>query len=208
MLKLIAEGHGETESLGILLRRIAGEYFGEWNPPIISLVGRYPAGRLIRKENGVWVPGPDVERASRNARSDGATGILILIDLDDECPKEVYGNVFPRLADHTGMDLSSMVFAKCEYEAWFLASVETLAENIPPYDGDPEEPRDCKGTLEEYLGLAFPYDERADQPRYTSKIDLNLVYKRCRSFRKLVKDVEVLLTGLGCSLDKWTPSGD
>lgn len=202
MIKPIVEGHGEVPALPLLLRRIAGECFGLWDVPILH-PGRYPASRLLQKENGIWVPGPDFTKAGQHARNEGATCILTLLDLDDDCPKEVHDSVIPTLANATGIDPSCLVFAKCEYEAWFLASAETLANNALPYPEDPEGVRDAKGALERHLQLEFPYNERTDQPSYSSRLNITFVYNRSRSFRKLVKDYRRLLEHCGFQPTEW-----
>ena len=101
------------------------------------------------------------------------------------------------------MDPSCLVFAKCEYEAWFLASAEALENNVLPYPGDPEGVRGAKRALERHLQLEFPYDERTDQPRYSSMVNLAVLYNRSRSFRKLVKDYRRLLEHCGFKPDEW-----
>lgn len=205
MLKLVVEGYGEVEALPLLLRRLAGEFFQVWNPPMIPRPGRYPAGRLLSKKKGQpWGVGPDLSKAATHAQREGATCMLILLDLDDHCPKEVYEAIRPQLK--TELQLHALVFAKCEYEAWFLASAETLKDGATAYPEDPESKRGCKAVLEKHLDLKFPYDERTDQPRYSQKIALDTVYKRCRSFRKLVKDYYQILTFLGCNPVKWNPN--
>lgn len=200
MIKLIVEGHGEVEALPLLLRRIAGERFGFWNVPLLR-PGRYPAGRLLQKikdgTSHTWVPGPDFKKAGQHARNEGATCILTLLDLDDDCPKAVHDAVHPSLADATGIAPSCLVFAKCEFEAWFLASAESLEDNILPYPAPPEDVRGAKQALERHLQLQFPYDERTDQPRYCSKMNLSTVHDRSRSFRKLVSDFYKLLLYCG-----------
>ncbi|MEI8309684.1 MAG: DUF4276 family protein [Verrucomicrobiota bacterium] len=208
MIKTIVEGHGEVEALPVLLRRIAGECFDIWDVPLLH-PGRYPAGRLLRKDqDGNWVPGPDFPKAGQHARNEGATCILTLLDLDDDCPKEVYDALIPVLADATAMAPSCLVFAKCEYEAWFLASAETLEDNVLPYPDDPEGVRGAKWALESHLQLEFPYDERTDQPRYSSRMKLTAVYERSRSFRKLIKDYRRLLEHCGFQPTEWPPAGD
>lgn len=202
MIKPIIEGHGEVEALPVLLRRIAGECFQVWNPPILS-PGRYPSSRLIRKEANVWVPGPDFQKAGGHARNEGATAILVLLDLDDGCPKVLHESIAPSLNQSTGIAPSSLVFAKREYEAWFLASAESLGDDILPYPGDPEGVRDAKGAIEEHLCLEFPYDEKTDQPRYSHRINLAKVHERSRSFRKLVKEFHSLLEQCGCNPQVW-----
>ena len=204
MIKPVVEGHGEVPAVPVLLRRIAGECFQIWNPPLLS-PGRYPGSRLIRKgdEVGSWGPGPDLTKAGGHARNEGATAILMLLDMDDNCPKEVYECIIPCLAAGTGVSPSLLVFAKREFEAWFLAAAESLGENVLPYPGDPEMVRDAKGALEQHLQLEFPYDERTDQPRYSAKMNLARVHSRSRSFRKLVKDFRFLLVQCGCLPAEW-----
>jgi hypothetical protein len=196
MIKPIVEGHGEVAALPVLLRRVAGECFGIWNVPLLR-PGRYPATRLLRRENGVWTPGPDFAKAGQHALNEGATCILAVLDLDDGCPKVVYESLVASLGAATGLSPSCLVLAKCEYEAWFLASCESLKDGIGPYPEDPEIVRDAKGALERHLQLEFPYVETTDQPGYSSRIDLKAAYRRSRSFRKLVKDFRHLLTRLG-----------
>jgi hypothetical protein len=202
MIKLIVEGHGEVPALPVLLRRIAGECFQVWNPPLLA-PGRYPSTRLIRIDEGRWVPGPDFEKAGGHARNEGATAILALLDLDDDCPKELHESIAPMLVASTGITPSALVFAKCEYEAWFLASAESLGENVLPYPGDPEGVRNAKGALEDHLQLEFPYDEKTDQPRYSQRVDLARIHERSRSFRKLVKEFHSLLDQCGCNPQQW-----
>ncbi len=202
MIKPIVEGHGEVEALPLLLRRIAGECFGLWDVPLLH-PGRYHAGRLLRRQNGSWVPGPDFPKAGQHARNEGATCILTLLDLDDDCPREVHDALIPVLATTTGMNPSCLVLAKCEYEAWFLASAETLEDNVLPYPADPESVRGAKWALESHLQLEFPYDERTDQPRYSDRIKIEAAYERSRSFRKLVKDYRRLLEHCGFQPAEW-----
>lgn len=205
MIKPIVEGYGEVGALPVLLRRISGECFGVWSPPILR-PGRYPANRLIQRDGDRWRPGPDCAKAGGHARNEGAIAILALLDLDDGCPKEVYESVIPELAQATGLTPSHLVFARCEYEAWFLASAETLADNVLPFSADAESVRGAKGALEEHLQLDFPYDERTDQPRFSSRIDFEKVHARSRSFRKLVKDFRQLLVTCGCDPGEWSVS--
>lgn len=202
MIKPIVEGHGEVTALPLLLRRIAGECFQVWDPPLLS-PGRYPSGRLVRLEAGTWLPGPDFQKAGGHARNEGATAILAVLDLDDDCPKLLHDAIAPKLAASTGITPSSLVFAKCEYESWFLAAAESLGENVLPYPGDPEGVRGAKGALEEHLQLEFPYDEKTDQPRYSSCLNLARVHERSRSFRKLVKEFHALLDQCGCKPAEW-----
>jgi Domain of unknown function (DUF4276) len=196
MIKPIVEGHGEESALPVLLRRIAGERFGIWNPPILK-PGRYSANQLLRREDSIWVAGPGLVKAAGHARNEGATALLVLLDADDFCAKSVSESVAPALSGATGFDIARIVFAVREYEAWLLASAETLQVGALAYPNDPEQPRDAKGTLERHLGLAFPYNAKTDQPAFSAKVNLSLCHQRSRSFRKLTKDFKELLAACG-----------
>ena len=196
MIKPIVEGHGEMQALPVLLRKIAGERFGIWNPPLLT-PGRYPASQLLRCEESVWVPGPGLIKAAGHARNEGATALLVLLDADDFCVKTASEAVGPALAGATGFDAARIVFAVREYEAWLLASAETLQDGALVYPNDPEQPRDAKGALERHLGLPFPYNARTEQPAFSAKINLSLCHERSRSFRQLTKDFKELLTACG-----------
>jgi len=195
MIKPIVEGDGEVEAMPLLLRRIAGERYGNWNPPLLR-PGRYRSNRLIMKRDGVWTFGADLEKAAGHARNEKATALMILLDADDGCVKEMNESLAPQLAETTGFPVSSLVFAVREYESWFLASAETLQEGAQPYDRTPESRRDAKSELERHLNLQFPYNEKNDQPSYSQKIDLDLCEARSRSFRKLLKEFGKLLDGV------------
>ena len=186
------------QALPVLLRKIAGERFGIWDPPLLT-PGRYHASQLLRCEDNVWVPGPGLIKAAGHARNEGATALLVLLDADadDFCAKSASKSVSSALAGATGFNASRIVFAVREYEAWLLASAETLQNGALVYPNDPEQPRDAKGTLERHLGLPFPYNAKTEQPAFSAKINLSLCHERSRSFRKLTKDFKELLTACG-----------
>ena len=121
----------------------------------------------------------------------------MLLDADDFCAKIASESLSPLLKEATGFDTACIVFAVREYEAWVLASAETLQEGVGCFPGDPERPRDAKGALEDHLQLAFPYNAITDQPAFSAKINLSLSYQRSRSFRKLTKEFRNLLVSCG-----------
>jgi hypothetical protein len=206
MIKPIVEGYGEVRALPELLRRIAWCY-GVWDVPLLT-PGRYPASQILRRENAAWIPGAGLEKAGGHARNEGAHALLILLDADDLCAKEVAGIISPQLVQATGFESSRIVFAVREYEAWFLASAETLQDGIPIFEQNPEGFRDAKGRLETHLSMEFGYSETQDQPRFSARLDPSRAYARCRSYRKLVKDFKYLLTQCGCEPGEWDPAGN
>ncbi len=94
------------------------------------------------------------------------------------------------------------MLAHREYEAWFLASIESLAgqyglpEEIQ-YVGDPEAKRGVKEWLSAHMPKGEPYDETYHQPKMTAKMDMDLAYSRSRSFRRMVHAVEQIIESSG-----------
>jgi hypothetical protein len=104
----------------------------------------------------------------------------------------------------------AVVIAQREYEARFLASLESLRgkcgirrnASAPP---EPEAPRGAKEKLEEYMEPGLTYSETADQASLTAAFDLAAAYVQCRSFRRMVKVFGVLAAGAGYCLPDWPP---
>ena len=120
-LAAIVEGHGEVEAVPKLIHRIAREVI----PAVTVIVGpvlRVPASQLL-KEGELE---RQVERAARRMECRG--GILILVDCDRDggCPARE-GPALAQRARHARSDMQiSVVLAKREYEAWFIAAAESL----------------------------------------------------------------------------------
>jgi hypothetical protein len=102
------------------------------------------------------------------------------------------------------------VLAHREYEAWFLAAIESLrgvrgiradAVSHP----DPEAPGGAKGQLEQRLAAGRSYSETADQAALTATFDMAQTYRRCRSFRRMVRAFGLLAAAMGVPLDPWPP---
>jgi hypothetical protein len=105
----IVEGHSEMESVPVLLRRLLAarsQYECQIAKPI--RVGRY---KVVR-------PG-ELERAVELARrrSEGCNAILLLLDADDNCPKELAPNLLERAKSASADIHSAVVLAKSEFES-------------------------------------------------------------------------------------------
>jgi hypothetical protein len=186
----IVEGHGETAAVPLLLRRLGralDRYDVDVAPPL-----RCPRSRLVK-------PG-ELERAvtlaSRKTRPPG--GILILVDAEDDCPKSAALDILARARAARSDIPLSVVLATREYEAWFLASIESLRGNrgIRPdasFPGDPEEIRGAKERLESLMEPGAAYSETLDQPALTDVFDVALARRRAPSFDKLCREFERLL---------------
>jgi hypothetical protein len=91
-----------------------------------------------------------------------------------------------------------VVVAKCEFEAWFLASAESLAGKsglIPSFrvPKNPEEIRDAKGELTKNMVGSRSYRPTADQPALASVFDLEQARANADSFDKFWRVVEGIL---------------
>ena len=189
----IVEGHGEVEAVPILLRRIARSV----SPNIVVdiprpiRVGRYKIVRVGEVERAV-------ELAARRAGMNG--GILIVLDAEDDCPAEMGPKILAR-AETARPDRSvKVVFAKAEYEAWFLAAAGSIAgqcgmsdSTVPPRE--PETIRDAKGWLSQRMPAGQSYRPTRHQPALTAVFDLDSA-RAAPSFDKLWRDVSALLSAL------------
>jgi hypothetical protein len=187
----IVEGHGECEAVPILIRRIAHSL-----DPALSLeidpVIRVPASRLIKQG--------EIERTVEYAarKITGQRGILVLLDCDDGCPAESGPDLLHR-AKVARPDLPvSVVLAKREYEAWFLAAAESLrgarglaTDIVRPEQ--PEEIRAAKEWLTERMSPGRSYSESSDQSALTAVFDMAAA-RSADSFDKCHREVERLLT--------------
>lgn len=187
----IVEGHGEVEALPVLLRR----FFVELNSPIwpeILPPIRVSASKLLKTGELEKA----VEFAARKAGEQGA--VFILLDCDDGCPATEGPQLLARaLAQRSDVPLG-LVLAKCEYEAWFLASAESLRghrklpDNLePPHD--PEGIRGAKYWLSVRMPPNNPYSETVDQAALTSLFDLQLARTRSNSFDKCYREISRIL---------------
>lgn len=189
MILPIVEGYGEVTSVPILIRRIVARYAPDLYVDV---------GRPIRDSRSGLVKAGGVERtvelAARQTRP--TDGILILLDADDDCPRELAEALAGRARAARPDRAISVVIANREYEAWFLAAARSLrgkrglADDVEP-PPDPESIRDAKGWLAHHTPHGFTYKPTIDQPALTKEFDLEQAYA-ARSFRKLVKDVVAL----------------
>ena len=138
-------------------------------------------------------------------------GILVLFDADDDCPAKLAPKIGRWAHDVADGRPCPIVMANREYEAWFLASIESLrgqrgiredAASFP----EPEGPRDAKGRLKHRMYPRRRYSPPRDQAALTAGLDLASAYRGCRSFRKLVSAVGTLLQSAGVCPAVWPPA--
>jgi hypothetical protein len=192
----VVEGHGEIESVPILVRRIAQAV----DPQLVVQLSpsvRVPKNKLILLSEFERT----VEIVARGVGPRG--GVLILLDSDDDCPA-VLGRVLLERARQIRPNLPiRIILAKREFEAWFLASAESLRGRRGLADdlrspANPEAIRGAKEWLTANMAEGKHYVETLDQPALTASFDLQQA-RRAASFDKFFRDVSGVLAELASS---------
>jgi hypothetical protein len=117
----VVEGHGEVIALPVLLRRLVIERISPGSPPPnVPNPHRIPKGSLKAGQLEKAV-------AAAGNRVLGAGGILVLVDADDDCPGTEGPEWLARARKARSDKPIAVVFAKREFEAWFLAGASSLA---------------------------------------------------------------------------------
>lgn len=202
IIQPIVEGQGDEAAVPVLLRRLRDEAQA-WGLDV---------GRPHRRRRTQLVKRDSLQTAVRVAGlHEDCVGILVLLDADDDCPKELAPMLELWAREAAGNTPCTVVMANREYEAWFLASIEALrGRNSILADAvshpDPESPRDAKGELEQRMPPGFSYSPSVDQANLTAHLDLERAYRRCRSFRKLVNGFGALASAAGAMPIAWPPA--
>lgn len=187
----IVEGKGEVEAVPILLRRIAEKVsphvFVNALPPI-----RVSRNRIVKQEKL-----EDAVRLAARQIGNEQGGILILLDSDDDCPKQLAEELLGRARAARADRHIRVVLAKREYEAWFLAAADSIAgrraidkSTTPP--AKPESIRAAKAWLSGRMSANRAYSPTRDQPALTAVFDMDAA-RSAPSFDKLWRDVTFLL---------------
>lgn len=191
----IVEGHGECEAVPILVRRIALDVDPGFVPCILSPL-RVPASRLVKQG--------EIERSvdlvARKLQGQG--GIIVILDCDAEdcCLAQAGPQLLARArASRSDMPIS-VVMAKKEFEAWFIAAADSLRgrrnlANDLHSPSDPEGIRDAKGWLSDRMTPGLGYSETDDQPALTAIFDMASA-RKIDSFDKCYRDIKVMLEHL------------
>jgi hypothetical protein len=198
----IVEGDGEVGAVPVLLRRLivaADAYPLDVNRPI-----RRQRTELVR-EDGVR----DGVRMARRQRDCAA--ILIVFDGDDDCPKDIA----PRVQAWGQAEVSPIpcfvVVPTREYEAWFLATIESLRgirgiRDDATSHPNPESRRGAAEEIERRMAPIPGYSKIIDQPALTARFDMAIAYQRCRSFRRMVNVFGLIAAAAGITLEQWPPT--
>lgn len=190
-LILIVEGHGDVQAAPILLRK----WLEQRNRSDLT-VGR---PKRAGSRNDITKPG-GLEMLLGYVRLEPTcAAALVLLDADEDCPRDLAVSLAERSRALNLPFLVAIVCANREYEAWFLASLPTLAGKHPKlkaglsYDGPVEAKQGVKEWLTAHMPPGQIYKEVRDQPAMTAALDFELVRQRSRSFRRLEHALAELL---------------
>lgn len=187
----IVEGHGEVSALPKLLYRLAREF------PMVDLSTPKPPWRRTR--GSLLAPNGIEREVESNSWVGPSGGILVLLDADDDCPAELAPALLNRAQSARPDRRVSVVLAKREFEAWFLASAQSLAGRFGfPADmeapADPEGVRGAKEWLSRHRPKGHPYKETVDQAALASAFDIGQAREHSPSFGKFCRELEALLS--------------
>ena len=193
MIQSIVEGQGEAQAFPVLLRRLIPEF------------GCYVdvGGSPFRSKRTLIIREADFKRAVQIAAlKPNACALLVLFDADDDCASTHVPGMLAWAREVVPAMPCGVVMARREYEAWFLAAIESLRgqRGIHPeaaYPQDPEQVGGAKRAVSLFMPPATPYSETADQPAFSAQFDLEMAYRWASSFRKLVRELCRLLEELG-----------
>ena len=202
----IVEGEGEVACIRILLDRIWRELLGGEFVEVVRPI-RGKRGQLVKPSGIEEAIGHAVNILKELPEADDPSLVLILIDADDDCPKDLGPKLLEYArAAHSAIDIAC-VLANVDYETWFVAAAESLTEYLdlalgPPVSESPEQSRHRKAWVEQRFRRTkekTKYTELKHQPAMTRAMDLTQCRDRSPSFRKLCRELEKRLQRLDAS---------
>ncbi len=208
----IVEGVGEVEAVPLLLRRLLQEEFARYDWQVAKPKCAHGCGNLLASGG--------LERFIEYAQPGGAA-VLVLLDGDsvatlppDQRPEEDCAPGFAQLLARRAAAIRPqvpvvIVVVTWEYEAWFLASIETMEiTGLSSYHAEMADTRSPKGWIDRHLPPGQKYLETIDQAKMTHKLDFRRVEERSRSFRRLKNALSQLLEAYGENRAIVTPHRD
>ena len=203
----IVEGHGDVDAAGNLIRRVLHEHLNNSAFRVAS------PKRLKRNRIVVDLP----RMLEYAAGESGCKAIIVIVDADQECARDLAANI-ARAAEERNIALPvSIVCPKTEYEAWFIASIETIRGSVfgrreASIDPSATCPNDVEAlqSPKDWLSSRMPknmsYKPTQDQKPLTNMLDISLVHNRSRSFRRFCHAVAELASAVQSGSTDVTPS--
>ncbi len=185
----IVEGPGDVAAVPVLLRRILHERSDRYDIGVLRPKMAKGKGGIVRRLE---------DFLGYATITDGCAAILVLVDADADCPKELGIELADRARATTVGVPTVVVCAKREYESWFLASDKD-------FNGDAEEYNGAKQWLNRRVASGLTYKETKDQVRFSATMDIDAAFHASRSFRRLCNAVDELVRFADAGEVKTTP---
>ena len=192
----IVEGDGDVAAVPGLLRRILWERLGRYDIQASKPKTTNGKPNLLKK----------FEKFLTYAVIDNCDAILVLVDADEECPVEHARKLATRAAALNLTVPVAIVYAKSEYETWFIASLSEYTggdirarlgiANTEQAPDNFEDIRGAKGWLNVRMPGDRAYKETGDQEPLTYCIDFDQTHCKSRSFRRLCDAVSELVNAI------------
>ena len=185
----IVEGKGDALALPILVRRVLQAQ---------GVADRVRVRKAARENKSTLLKPGEVERIARGAlQKANDARVLVLVDADDGCAATLGPQLQRRLDREFDAGVCAAVVAVREYENWLIAGASAFSGNNTFRDSiraprNPESETDAKHWLNARRTGKYSYDPVVDQAPLTELVDVGTIRERCRSFRKLWREVERL----------------
>lgn len=194
----IVEGEGEVAAINNLIARVIGEYSPELqvafaNPIQKSKTQLIPKKGLLNETE--WEDA--ITLASQRVGDRGA--ILILLDADYECPKEMGPKISELVTRIRPERQIGIVLANTEYESWFVAAIESLSgkHGLKEYLKFQDASKNAgKSWIKNQMLKDEKYQETRNQLKMTREFDMQLARSRSDSFDKFYREVTRLIDTL------------
>lgn len=204
----IVEGDGEIGAVPILLARILND-LQRWDVHVATPKNAHGRTNLTK-------PG-GIERFTRYALMEPqCAAISIIVDSEGACPRDLALELGSRVATIAPNRPVAIICAHRMYEAWFLASMETIAGR--DLDGQPgvvdgsHAPADAesvanpKAWITSHMPTGRSYKETEDQAPLTRLMNMDLARHGSRSFRRMWHAVEELVDAIDGMSVRITPA--
>lgn len=194
---LLVEGDGDREAVPVLVRRI------------VQATGTYsinPASNPIRCGDLPKISRPgELEKFATYAcrRSDGDS-VLLVVDCEDDCPREVVESFEKRLTEIAERFQKKVATALMyrEFESILLHDIPGLAQRYPELGWDLSRHRAdqdwsaLRGAKEYLSGLmsGYTYKPTRDQAAFTAAIELDRIRDQCRPVEHLFSTLNWLIS--------------
>lgn len=196
----IVEGHGEVNSVRLLLERTWYGLLSGGSLEILQPI-RPPRYRVVRPDElhrAVCLAKLKLrQKRDNDAETDTRECVLLLVDADEDLPCRLAPQLVAAMRDAEPDVDFVCVLANPEYETWFVGAAESLGEHLALRANEviPDAP-ESTGSKKAWIAERFPgpYSPTVDQPRLTAAMDLTLCRRRCPSLDKLCRELERRLT--------------